>query len=375
MTAFETRLVHPPPIEGEPSGATSTPLYQTATFAIGGDPASARWDYSRSGNPTRDVLEAQLAALDGASRALAYTSGLAALAAVFSLARPGQQIVVGDDLYGGTTRLLHRLESRFGIVVRPVDTRSPAAVAEALAHHPTALVFVETPSNPRLRPTDVSAIAGVTADRGVLLAVDNSMLSPYLYRPLDDGADLAVQSATKSLGGHGDLTAGVVTTRRETVASELAFARNADGTALAPFPCWLLLRGLETLAVRVDRQLVNTRAVLALLERHPAVERLHVPGNGPQPPVVSFETGDVAASRRLVAAARLFRTTVSFGGVTSSISLPAEMSHAAVDPSERAARGLAPDLIRVAVGIEHEDDLVADLAAALDEACCLSRTR
>jgi cystathionine beta-lyase len=375
VTALETRLVHPPPIEGEPAGATSTPLYQTATFAIAGDPASARWDYSRSGNPTRDVLEAQLAALDGASRALAYTSGLAALAAVFSLARPGQQIVVGDDLYGGTTRLLHRLESRSGIVVRPVDTRSPAAVTEAIDLHPTALVLVETPSNPRLRPTDVAAIAEVTARRGVLLAVDNSMLSPYLYRPLDDGADLAVQSATKALGGHGDLTAGVVTTRRETVASELAFARNADGTALAPFPCWLLLRGLETLAVRVDRQLVNTRAVLALLERHPAVERLHVPGNGPQPPVVSFETGDVAASRRLVAAARLFRTTVSFGGVTSSISLPAEMSHAAVDPSERAARGLAPDLIRVAVGIEHEDDLVADLAAALDEACCLSRTR
>ena len=178
MTAVETRLVHPPAIDGEPAGATSTPLYQTATFAVGDDPAEARWDYSRSGNPTRDVLEAQLAALDGASHALAYASGLAAVGAVLSLARPGQQIVVGDDLYGGTTRLLHRFESRSGVLVTRVNTRRPAAVEAAIEAGDTALVFVETPSNPRLRVTDVAAVAAITKLHGVPLAGDNSMHGP-----------------------------------------------------------------------------------------------------------------------------------------------------------------------------------------------------
>jgi cystathionine beta-lyase len=243
-----------------------------------------------------------------------------------------------------------------------VDATDPGAVAGALTTR-TRIVFVETPTNPRLRTCDVAALAGVVHGRGALLAVDHSMLSPLLLRPLEHGADLAVQSATKLLGGHGDLTAGVVACRDADLARRLRWMQNAEGTALAPFPAWLLLRGLETLDVRLARQLDNARVVVPVLAAHPAVRRLRYPDTGT---VISFETGSLDRSRAVVRNARLFRTTVSFGGVTSSISLPCSMSHAAVPAERRRAQGLPEDLVRVSVGIEAAEDLIADLTLALD---------
>jgi len=375
--SMDTRLLHPPSVPGEPSGASSTPIYQTATFALSGEPGGPntgdRWDYTRSGNPTRDVLEAQLAALEGggasgkageAVRALAYASGMAALTAVLRQVPTGGEVVVGDDLYGGTQRLLRRLSDHLGVCVAPVDTTDPDAVAAAVSNA-TDLVLVESPSNPRLRVSPIPVLAEIAHRHGARLAVDNSLLSSYLMHPLALGADFAVQSATKLLGGHGDLTAGLVAVEDPALAERLAFDRNAEGTALAPFESWLLLRGLQTLAVRLDRQLESTRRLVAFLRAHPRVQRVWYPRHGPGGVVVSFETGSLERSRAVVRETRVFATTVSFGAVRSSISLPAEMSHACVSEERRARQGLAADLVRVSVGIEDADELMEDLGRAL----------
>jgi len=366
----DTRLVHPPRLPGEPSGASSTPIFQTATFALDGVPGSPgvteppAWDYSRSGNPTRDVLEAQLARLDGTEHGLAYGSGMAALTGVLRQIPPAGEVVVGDDLYGGTQRLLRRYAGHLGIRITSVDTTDPDAVAAAVSDA-TDLVLIETPSNPRLKVTPLPPIAEIAHRHGARLVVDNSLLSSYLQKPLALGADVALQSATKLLGGHADLTAGVVAVNDAELAERLAFDRNAEGTALAPFEAWLLLRGLQTLAVRLDRQLETARRLVAFVRAHPRVERVWYPRHGPGGVVISFETGDERASRAVVRRTRLFATTVSFGAVRSSISLPAAMSHACVPEDRRRAQGLSPDLVRLSVGIEEAEDLIGDLGDAL----------
>lgn len=366
MSRPDTRLVQPPRIPGEPARATSTPLYQTATFAQDLEGGRNPWDYSRSGNPTRDVLEEQLAALDGAERALAYGSGIAAVSAALRLAGPGDEVIVGDDLYGGTVRLLRDYERHLGLGVRRVDVRDPLRVRDALGPR-TRLVFVETPTNPRLRVVDVAGLADVLQEHPAQLVVDNSMLSPLRQRPLELGADIALQSATKLLGGHGDLTAGVIAVSDGAVAERLAFLRNAEGSALAPFEAWLLLRGMSTLSVRLERQERNAAALADWLETRPEVTRVHRVPAGTGGVVVSFETGSVARSREIIRRARLFRTTVSFGGVTSSIGLPCAMSHASVSEAERATSGLAEDLVRISTGLEDARDLLADLERAFLE--------
>lgn len=373
--SLDTLVVHPPSVPGEPSGASSTPIYQTATFTLDGS-ATPSWDYSRSGNPTRDVLESQLAALEGggAIRALAYNSGVAALTGVLRQIRPGGEVVVGEDLYGGTQRLLRRLAEHLGVRVIPVDVTDPDAVA-AVVSDSTDLVLLESPSNPRLRVSPVAVVAEIAHRHRALLAVDNSLLSSYLQKPLALGADLAIQSATKLLGGHADLTAGVVAVERPELAERLAFDRNAEGSALAPFEAWLLLRGMQTLAVRLDRQLETTRRIVAFLRAHPRVERVWFPRYGPGGVVVSFCTGSLETAREVVTETQLFATTVSFGSVRSSISLPAEMSHACVaeggagdGSGDGGGHGLVPDLVRLSVGIEDADELIEDLGRALEVA-------
>ena len=372
-----TRLARFQPAPGDPWSATAPPLYQTATFAQESALAAGPYDYSRSGNPTRRLLEERIAELEGAPRALAYASGLAALAAVVRVAARGGEVLAGDDLYGGTYRLLSRLLAGQGVRVRYVDIADLTAVAAALGTG-TRLLLVETPTNPLLRIADLGALAALAHGAGALLAVDNSLLSPYWQRPLELGADLVVHSATKCLAGHGDLTAGVVAAADESLAADLAFAQNAEGTALAPFDAWLLLRGMKTLALRLDRQEANARRVAALLATHPAVRRVHYPGLECHPghalqrrqaagfgAVVSFETGSVETSRRIVEAARLFTIAVSFGSVGSLISLPCRMSHASIPPEVRHTRALPEDLVRLALGIEDGGDLVEDLEQAL----------
>ncbi|MFG0283949.1 MAG: trans-sulfuration enzyme family protein [Phycisphaerales bacterium JB039] len=378
---LSTRLITTSRDPGDPRRATAAPIYQTATFEQEDPDHFGTFDYTRTDNPTRRVLETVLADAEGARGALAFASGMAAISAVVRLVEPGERILVGEDSYGGTDRLLRRLVATRGVAVDCVDTTDLEAVEAALA--PGArLILLETPSNPLLRISDLCAISALARARGALLAVDSTMMSPALQRPLDLGADLVIHSGTKFLGGHGDVTAGSVASRNQDLIEQLAFIRNAEGAALAPMEAWLLLRGLKTLELRIERQQASADAVGAFLREHPLVRRLHWLADPAHPgaalhrrqargpgSILSFETGDPAISRQIAGATRLFSTAVSFGGVGSSISLPARMSHACVPEQARRARALPDDLVRISVGIEDPADLIRDLAGALEAAC------
>jgi cysteine-S-conjugate beta-lyase len=346
--------------EDDPYGAVAPPIYQTATFRQPSAVGFGEYDYSRTANPTRGLVERQIAALEGGRFGCAFASGMAAITAVTRLVRAGEEILAGDDLYGGTTRLLAKVVPHQGIRVRWVDATDLAAVEQAIGPD-TRLLLVESPTNPLLRVVDLERLAALARRRGILLAVDNSLLSPVLQRPLALGAHLAVHSATKALCGHGDVLAGAVVTDDPDLHERIAFHLNAEGAGLAPFDSWLLLRGMKTLALRMERQSATAQKIAGSLIAHPGTRQVFYPGQGP---VVSFTTGDPDLSRRLVEAARLFTIAVSFGSVASSISLPCSMSHASV-PEELRGR-LAPpaDLVRLSIGIEDPDDLLDDLKQA-----------
>jgi cystathionine beta-lyase len=362
----------------DPYGAVAPPIYQTATFRQPSAVDFGEYDYTRTANPTRALVEEQIAALEGGRHAAAFASGMAALSAVTRLVQAGEEILAGDDLYGGTCRLLSQVAPRHGILVRYVDATDPQAVEAALSPA-TRLLLVETPTNPLLRIVDLGALAALTRRRGVLFAVDNSLLSPCLQQPLAEGADLVVHSATKALCGHSDVSGGAVVTSDPALHREIAFYANAEGAGLAPFDSWLLLRGIKTLALRVERQCASAQKVAEFLTGHRGVRAVFFPGlpgapgrdvharqaKGPGP-VVSFTTGDPDLSRRIVEAARLFTIAVSFGAVGSSISLPCRMSHASIPPELRGRLAPPPDLVRLSVGIEDVDDLLADLAQAIE---------
>jgi cystathionine beta-lyase len=383
---IDTMLVRYDAAPGDLHRPTCTPLYQTATFSLDPSDDTPRHDYSRSGNPTRDVLESQIGRLEGARHALAYTSGVAALSAAFGLARSGESILAGSDLYGGTVRLLARVFPRRGVAVRFGDPGDPIAFAR-LADASTRIVHVETPTNPSLRIIDLAALSAALRERfaalGVappLLSVDNTLMTPYLQRPLDFGADLVVHSATKGLSGHADVTAGAVVTNDPALAEELAYLRNAEGTTLAPFEALLLLRGLKTLAVRLDRQQRSALTIALLLQSLPGVVRVHYPGLRDHPgaaiharqargagPVVSFELDSAERARAVARSLELFPLTVSFGAVGSSVCHPYAMSHASI-PTELCAMAPPETLLRLSIGLEADVDLGADLVRAIDDA-------
>jgi len=369
----------------DPFRPVATPIYQTATFDQPNALEPGRYDYSRSGNPTRAVLEAQLARLDRGTHAFAFASGLAALTAVTRLLRPGDELLAGDDLYGGTYRLFSRLVAPHGVAVRYADLADDAAALAAVTPR-TRLVHVESVTNPLLRVPDLRKLAELSHRHGAWLCVDASALSPYLQRPLDLGADIVVHSATKYLAGHGDVTAGSVAVKDERLAEQLGFVQNAEGAGLGPFDSFLLLRGMPTLAVRLDRQQATAHRVASHLRsrglpvRYPGLRgdpgyaRLRAQSRGAGA-VVSFETGSLDASARLVESLRLFSTTVSFGSVHSSASLPCRMSHAAIPAEVRRARRLPEDLVRLSLGLEDPEDLVEDLEQALAAAGLASQPR
>lgn len=362
---------------GDSHAAIVPPIYQTATFEQPSATEFGDFDYSRSGNPTRTLLEQQLADLEEARYACAFASGMAAITALTRIVRPGEEIIAGDDLYGGTVRLLDRLSSHHNIAVRYIDTTSATSVKEALTHR-TRLVLIETPSNPLFRISDLVELGQITRNTGTLLAVDNSMLSPIFQRPLTLGADIVIHSATKFLCGHSDVTAGAVITNEKDLHDQIAFQQNAEGAGLSPFESWLLLRGLKTLSLRVERQNLSATRIAQFLATHPQVKEVFYPGLETHPgyqihrrqadgdgAVVSFTTGDPAYSVRVTEAARLFRIAVSFGSVGSTISLPFRMSHASIPAALRGQLAPPEDLIRLSVGIEDVDDLIEDLEAAL----------
>jgi len=372
-----TKLVSYEPAPGDPYAPSSTPLYQNATFRQPDATGNGAYDYSRSGNPTRRVLEERLAQLEDGQFGFAFASGMAALSAVTRLVSAGDHVIACSDLYGGTHRLLSHVVAHHGIDVSFVDTTDTAALQSALTAR-TRLVLIETPSNPLLRITDIEQTAALAHRVGALLVVDNTLLSPWLQQPLTLGADVVVHSATKHLGGHGDVTAGAVITRREDVAERIGFVQNAEGTALSPFDSWLLLRGIKTLGLRLERQQKSADAVAQFLHDHHSVQTVHYPGLDGHPGqevhesqaqgaglLLSFETGDVDFSKALVNACRLFDIAVSFGNLHSSIGLPCALSHSSIPEHER---DLPRDLIRVSVGIEDVDDLIQDLEQALAHA-------
>lgn len=371
-----TRLVAFDPCDGDPFHASTTPIYQTATFDQESAAAFGRFDYSRSGNPTREVLERQVASLERGVRAFAFASGLAAIDAVLELLAPGDEILACDDLYGGTYRLFSRVAARRGIVTRYADLTDPEVARSALLPR-TKLVYIESVSNPLMRVCDIRALAALSQRHGALLAVDNTFLSPLGMRPLELGADLVIHSATKYLCGHGDVTAGTLAVRDETLASQLAFLHNATGVALAPHDCALLLRGLKTLDLRLERQQRSAGVIARHLLERSEVRTVRFPGLPGFPSsyvhkrqaagdgaVVCIETGDAETSRRFVEALRLFPIRVSFGSVGSSASMPCAMSHASIPDEVRKARNFPSDIVRLSVGIEDVRDLIADIDAA-----------
>lgn len=363
--------------KSDPFDAVSPPLYQTATFKQPSATENGPYDYTRSGNPTRDVLESLLARLDKADRAFCFTSGMAALAAVTHLIAPGEEIVAGEDIYGGSDRLLSQVTTKRGIVVKRVDTTNLEEVASAIGPM-TKLVWLESPTNPRLQISDIRKITEMAHQHGALLLVDNSIMSPVLSQPLELGADIVMHSATKFIAGHSDVMAGVLAVKGESLAKDLYFLQNAEGSGLAPFDCWICLRGIKTMALRVEKQQENAQKIAEFLSSHPRVKKVNYAGLPDHPgrslhysqakgagSVLSFLTGSLELSKYIVETTKYFSITVSFGSVKSLISMPCFMSHASIPAAVREARGLTEDLVRISVGIEDINDLIADLDYAL----------
>ncbi|MEZ4389981.1 MAG: cystathionine gamma-synthase [Polyangiales bacterium] len=369
---------HPDPV----SGAVMTPIVLSSTFAQEGPGVHKGYDYSRSGNPTRNTLEACAAALEGGTHGLAFASGCAATTSILHLLRPGDHVVCGDDVYGGTFRILDKVMKPMGVTATFVDMRDLDATAAAFRPE-TRLVWLETPSNPMLKVFDIAAVCAMAKARGALSVVDNTFATPVIQRPLALGATAVVHSTTKYLNGHSDVVGGMVMTADDGFAERLRFLQNAMGAVPSPFDCFLVLRGLKTLAVRVQRHCENAEKIARWLRARPEVKHVHWPGfeDHPQREVIARQMslgggmvsfvmgagadGSVAArSRRFLAALRVFTCAESLGGVESLIELPAVMTHASLPPEARAALGIDDGLVRISVGIESADDLIADLEQA-----------
>ncbi|MBO0728980.1 MAG: cystathionine gamma-synthase [Acidimicrobiaceae bacterium] len=376
MTGFETRAIHAGQPPDPATGAVVTPISLATTFAQSAVGEHAGFEYSRSGNPTRAALEACLADLEGAAHGMAFSSGLAAEDAILHLLSPGDHIILADDAYGGTFRLLDRVWSRFGIAHTSVSLRSLDAVAAAW-RDTTRLVWVETPSNPLLTIVDIGALASRVHARGGLVVVDNTFATPYLQQPLSLGADVVVHSTTKYLGGHSDVVGGFCATNDDNLAGQIRFVQNAVGGVPSPFDCFLVLRGVKTLAVRMDRHVHNAEEVVACLEQHPAVHDVLWPGRPAHPGhdvaarqmrgwggMVSFVVrGGERAALQVARSTTLWTLAESLGAVESLIEHPHRMTHASAAGSPLA---VDPGLLRLSVGIETASDLVEDLQQALD---------
>ena len=384
-THLETLAIHAGQTPDPTTGAISVPVYMTSTYVQAGPGEHKGYEYSRSQNPTRGALEANLAALEGGRYGLAFASGCAATTTILHMLRSGDHVVAGDDLYGGTYRIFERVMKQMGIEVTYVDPTSATAFGEAM-RPTTKLVWVETPTNPLLKLCDIAAVADLCKKRNVWLAVDNTFLTPALQRPLELGATMVVHSTTKYLNGHADVVGGAVITRDDEVKERLAFLQNAIGAVPSPMDCFLVLRGTKTLHVRMERHVENARKVAAWLEAHAAVEKVIYPGLKSHPQhalaerqmrgpggMISFVIKDgkkpaLERARAMLRATQLFACAESLGGVESLIEHPAIMTHASIPPANRQKLGISDGLVRISVGIEHVDDLIGDLQQALERA-------
>jgi len=376
---FETRAIHAGQVSDPNNGAVMTPVYLTSTYEQDA-PAQPRqgYEYTRTTNPTRDALQENLAALESANWGLCYASGLAATTALITRLNPGDHIVAGADLYGGTYRLFTKVFERFGVEFTFVDTTDVSQVERALTEN-TRYVYVETPTNPLLKLSDIEALAKLSHGRGKLLIVDNTFATPYLQRPLELGADIVLHSLTKYLGGHSDVVGGALIGRDEALREELAFLQNAAGGCLSPMDSFLIMRGTKTLPVRMDRHCENAMAIAQHLESLDQVDSVIYPGLPSHPQhelaarqmddfggMLSFEvSGGVPAGNAFASATKVFTLAESLGGVESLVEVPPSMTHASIPSEIRQANGMADGLVRLSVGIEHVEDLIEDIDQAL----------
>jgi len=361
-------------------GAVSVPIYPTAIYRYDAFGKNRGYDYSRAENPTRHAAEEALAALDGGSRAVTFSSGMAAISAVMTLFRAGDHVLCSDDLYGGTYRLFEKILAGYGLRFDYVDMGDPAAIRRKVGRRTRAL-FIETPTNPMMKIADLRGAAAVAKQAGILSIVDNTFLSPALQRPLSLGIDVVVHSATKFLGGHNDLVGGVVVVSDPSLAERMLFAQKAVGAVLSPWDAWLLLRGIKTLPLRVRRAQESAMVLARFLSSHPFVRKVFYPGlpghpravlhasqaDGPGS-IVSFELARERAVPRFLSSLSTVLLAESLGGVESLITHPATMTHSDIPPEEQAEVGLTPSLVRLSVGVEGVDDLAEDLAQALRKA-------
>jgi cystathionine beta-lyase len=373
-----TNLLHS--IPSDPlTGAISVPIYQTSTFVQDSPGENKGYDYARTGNPTRATLEMLIAKLENGSNGIAFGSGLAAIDAVVKLLSAGDEILAVDDIYGGAFRLFTHIYEKFGIKVNYVDTTNVENVVDAITPK-TKLIWVETPTNPTLKISDIKAIGEIAKANHCLFCVDNTFASPLLQKPLDLGADIVVHSATKYLGGHSDLIAGIVVTKSEDIGAKIKFIQNASGAILAPFDCWLVIRGLETLHLRIKQHCQNAQAVAEFLQVQPEVERVYYPGLASHPNheiaknqstgfggIVSFSLKEdtIEAAKTFVTNTKYFKLAESLGGVKSLLCHPATMTHKSIPDEIRKASGVRDGLIRLSVGVEEVNDLIDDLKNAL----------
>ena len=377
MSITATQLIHSIPVDPL-TGAISVPIYQTSTFVQEAPGVNKGYDYARTNNPTRAVLEQLLAQLENGHTGIAFSSGLAAIDAVVKLLKSGDEIIAVDDIYGGAFRLFTRVYEKFGITVNYVDATSVENIFEAINHR-TKLIWIETPSNPTLKIADIEAISKIAKASGCLLCVDNTFATPVLQQPLLLGADIVVHSATKYLGGHSDLIAGCVITKDKTLGDEIKFLQNACGAILSPFDSWLLIRGIETLPLRVKQHCNSALLIAEWLQQHPAVKNVYYPGlkthrnhaialkqasgfGG----IVSFSLKEdtAAAAHAFVTSTGLFKLAESLGGIKSLLCHPASMTHKSIPVEKRHAAGVTDSLIRLSVGLEEAEDLIADLEQA-----------
>ena len=378
---IETRAVHAGQKPDAETGAVMTPIYASSTFAQDGPGQDRGYEYARTANPTRTDLEANLASLEGGEFGRAFASGMAGINTVLNLLESGDHVVAGEDVYGGTHRLFRQVYEDYDLEFSFVDTTDLGAVEDAIRPE-TELLWVETPTNPLMRVNDIGALSGLAHEHDALCAVDNTFATPYLQRPLEFGADVVSHSLTKYLGGHSDVVGGALVTNDPDLDEQFGFYQNSVGATPGPFEAFLVLRGTKTLPVRMDRHCENARVLATWLEDHPDVDRVYYPGLDSHQQhglaaeqmsdfggMLSFELdGTLEETSELVSGTEVFTLAESLGGVESLIEQPAAMTHAAIPREERIAAGLRDGLVRVSVGLEHVDDLRADLEAAIDAA-------
>ncbi len=376
---FSTRAIHAGQEPDPLTGAVTVPLYQTSTYAQEGIGQHKGFEYARTQNPTRFAWEASMANLEQGCAGFAFGSGMAAIDAVMRLLSSGDHVICAEDMYGGTFRLFDKVLKRYGIEFSVVDMTNHDAVKSAIQSGKTKMIYTESPTNPMMKLTDISALASIAHDAHALLIVDNTFASPYAQQPITLGADIVLHSATKYLGGHSDLVSGIVIAKEESVADQLRFIQNAAGAVPGPMECWLCLRSIKTLSVRMKQHEENAKAIAEFCSQHPAIHATHYPGLSTHPQhalakkqmtgfggMISIELGSLEKAKAFTNSVKLFTLAESLGGVESLVCHPVSMTHGSIPKEQRERLGITEGLVRLSVGIEDKEDLMADIANALD---------